>query len=93
MFCYNVDVVVARLEAQTRETHRRLAASSVLLREVDELSVQNFPVGAAERREHAAVAVHDQEAVLLVHRQQVLDLVRVELVVARVEEVLDRLAG
>ncbi|GIX66397.1 CPSF A subunit region protein [Babesia caballi] len=86
-------VVVAPLHAQPRETQRGLPTSAVLLRQVHAEGVQNLLRRALQRPVERSVAVHDDEAELVVRLQQLLQRLHVELVVAQVERGVDWLEG
>lgn len=64
---------------------------TVLLGQVDGELVENVAGVAAEGAKEGAVTIHDDEAKLAVVRQQGLQRLRVELVVAEVQRRVDRL--
>lgn len=64
------NVVVALLHTQARKAQCRLTTTAVLLGQVDVELVQDLAGVAAQRAEQAAVAVHDNEAELVISLEQ-----------------------
>mmetsp|Transcript_10967 Transcript_10967/g.36026 ORF Transcript_10967/g.36026 Transcript_10967/m.36026 type:complete len:331 (+) Transcript_10967:801-1793(+) len=91
--CHLADVVVPLFEAQARETQRRLPATTVLLWQVHGKLVQNLARVARERPKQRRVAVHHDETVFVVRLQQLVQSLRVELVVTQIQRGVDRLEG
>ena len=83
------DVVVPLLHAQAPEAHRRLATPTMLLRQVHREPVQHRPRVAGQRPVQGLRAVHNNEAELVLLLQQLLQRLRVELVVALVQRRVD----
>mmetsp|Transcript_18612 Transcript_18612/g.70402 ORF Transcript_18612/g.70402 Transcript_18612/m.70402 type:complete len:297 (-) Transcript_18612:283-1173(-) len=85
------DVVVALLEAQTCETQRGLTTTAVLLGQVDRELVHDVAHVSLQGAIKTSVTVHHDEPKALVVREQVVQRLGVELVVAEVERRVDRL--
>mmetsp|Transcript_30137 Transcript_30137/g.49809 ORF Transcript_30137/g.49809 Transcript_30137/m.49809 type:complete len:431 (+) Transcript_30137:808-2100(+) len=87
------DVVVALLQPQAREPQRGLAPAAVLLGQVHRELVQHLARVPREGAVERAVAVHHDEPELVVVLQQLVQRLRVELVVAQVQRGVDRPEG